>query len=120
MRQTRWPKTSIRIETYCTTQNCVEFVCSVEHLNSFTHTGLGETSTTENVDSLVSDFMSTTSGVSLEESDWTTEKLALFLVGELVHLVGDGFEPGLVRFADSDHLTQPRYVSMFEAVSIDE
>jgi hypothetical protein len=107
-------------DLFSTTEDGVELVRSVEHLYGFTHAGLSETPSTENVDSFISDFVAAAGSVSFEESDGPAEEFVLVFVGELAHLVRDGFEPGLVGFADGNHFTQPMLVSGDLYMFVDE
>ena len=41
--------------------------------------------------------------MGLQKTDRATEVGGLLSIAHVAHLVGDGFEPGLVRFTQRDH-----------------
>lgn len=69
----------------------------------FAHAGLGETSAAPDLDGLVGDVVGGAGHAHFEEADGAGEVLGLEVVGHVAHLVGDGFEPGLVGFDEGDH-----------------
>lgn len=80
----------------------------MEHLDELAHTGLGNSTTTPDLDGLVGDLVGGAGGAHLEQTGGTGEVLGLLAVGHVAHLVGDGFEPGLVSFDEGDHLGEPK------------
>lgn len=95
--------TQIGQNLLCTSKDGIEFVAPVEVFNNLTHTGLSQTTTTEDVGCRTGDFAGTLGRVGFKKGDGAGEMFGLLCVAHLAHLVGEGFEPGLVCFDLGDH-----------------
>ncbi|KAI6748767.1 hypothetical protein HG531_007714 [Fusarium graminearum] len=96
--------TKISQDLLGSTENGIELVCSVEHLDELTHAGLGNSATTPDLHGLIGDLMGSAGCAHLEQTNGAGKVLRLLAVRHVAHLVCDGFEPGLVGFDESDHL----------------
>lgn len=86
---------------------CIETERSLEHFDIFAHTSLGEAPATPYLDGFVGDIVGGASGAYLQQANGAGQVLCLLLVRHMTHLVSNGFQPGLIRFDESDHLGQP-------------
>jgi hypothetical protein len=84
-------------------QDGVEFVRAMELLNNFSHTSLSDTTTSEDIASIIGDLMCTASGEGLEQANGSAEILVLVRVGHCVHLMRNLLEPSLGSFCVLDH-----------------
>ena len=80
----------------------------MELLDNLSHTSLSYTTTSEDVASIISNFVGTASGERLEQANRPSEVLVLVLVGHGVHLVRNLLEPGLGGFCVLDHACKPK------------
>lgn len=99
--------TEIAKDLLGTTENGIELVCSVKDLDMLAHAGLCQGTTTPDLDGLVGNLVSGAGDVHLEQADRASKVLGLLLVGHVAHLVGDGFQPGLVGLDEGNHLGEP-------------
>lgn len=79
----------------------------MEHLDDLAHTRLGDTATAEDIGGVVRNLLRGVGGVRLQQADGAAQVGGLLGVAHVAHLVGDGFEPGLVGLAEGDHAREP-------------
>jgi hypothetical protein len=79
----------------------------MELLDDLSHTSLSNTTTSEDIASIIGDFMCTASGEGFEQADWSAKILVLVRVGHCVHLMRDLLEPSLSGFCMLDHACKP-------------
>lgn len=105
-----------------TTQNGIKLVPPIKVLDITTHTRLRQSTTTPDLHSLVGNLVGHARTAHFQETDGATQVLGLLRVGHVAHLVGDGFEPGLVGFDEGDHFGQLQadYRLVDEALAKDE
>lgn len=75
----------------------------MEHFNDLTHAALRDTAATEDVGRVVGNLLGSSGGMRLEQTDRSAQVGGLLGVGHVAHLVGDGFQPGLVGLGERDH-----------------
>ncbi|KAL6415374.1 cellular nucleic acid-binding protein [Ilyonectria robusta] len=90
-----------------TAKDGIELIRPMEHFDELAHAGLGETAATPDLDRLIGNLVSRTGSAHLQQPNRTREVLGLLLVGHVAHLIGNGLEPGLVGFDQSNHLGEP-------------
>lgn len=79
----------------------------MEHLDNLAHSALGYPTAAKDIRGVVCDLLRAAGSVRLEEADRTAEVSSLLSIGHIAHLVSDGFQPGLVGFAERDHSSEP-------------
>ena len=98
--------TKIREDVLRTTKDGIEGHRAVVVLDVLTHTSPGDTTTTEDLDSVCSSDLGELGRGHLEETNGSGEVLGLLLVRHVVHLVGDVLEPRLDGLAAGDHASK--------------
>lgn len=99
----RLPHTQVSQNLLRTAQDRIELVRAVELLDHASHARLCQTATSKDIDCLVGNLVCGPCGEGLQQANGSAEMLGLLCVGHVGHLVGDGFEPGLVGFDVGDH-----------------
>lgn len=97
----------VRQNLLSSTQNSIKLVRAVEHLDDPAHTSLGQSTSSEDVGGVVGDLVCGPSSMRLEETDGSAHVFSLLGITHVAHLVGDGFEPGLVGLGEGDHPGEP-------------
>src|ERR1700761_1569312 len=83
-------------------------VRAVEHLDVLPHARRRNATASEDVDSIVGDFVCRARGEHLEQTDGAGQVLVLVFVRQVAHLVGDVLQVVLDGFGVGDHLCEPR------------
>ena len=86
-----------------TAQDGVKLVRAVELLHHAAHSCLCDASSTKDVDGIIGDIVCTPSRVGLQQTNRATQQLRLSRIVHVIHLVGDGLQPGLTGFGQRDH-----------------
>lgn len=99
--------TEVTEDFLCTAENGVKLLGALELLDKLAHTGLGETTTTKDLDGVVRNLAGDASAHHLEETNLAGKVGRLLLVAHVAHLVGDSLEPGLHSLDLGDHVREP-------------
>lgn len=83
------PDTQVSQNLFRTTQDGIEFVCPVEHLDDLAHASLRDTTASKDVGGVVSNLVGRLGSERLEQADRTAQVSGLFGVGHVAHLVGN-------------------------------
>lgn len=71
--------------------------------NKSAHARLRNTSATKDIHSIIRNIMCTSGSITLQETNWATEELALLAIVHVAHLVRDDFELSLASLGQRDH-----------------
>lgn len=93
----RLPHAQIRQNLLRTPQNRIKLIRAIKHLHHPAHARLRQRPAPKNIRRLIRHLMRTPRTECLQQRNRPAQLLALLRVAHLRHLVGDGFDPRLVR-----------------------